>query len=74
MTEPDEPTKGTGELLGMPYDVRRPTAARVKSRIWNSDDPRMFPPKAFGWGYTINFYWLVHLGRYLRKDRNEPRP
>lgn len=74
MTEPEgDPEKRTGELLGMPYDVRRPTVARAKSRMWNPDDPRMFPPKSFGWGWTINFYWLLHPGRYARQDRRPPR-
>ncbi len=73
MSEPaDEHEKGTGELLGVPYDVRKPTAARVKSRMWNPDDRRMFPPKVFGWGWTINAYWLVHPGKYLRQDRQKP--
>lgn len=47
--------KRTGTFLGIPYDWRRPTAARAKSRLWNRDDRRLFPPKAYGWGYTINF-------------------
>ena len=73
MTEPEEePAKGTGELLGIPYDVRRPTGARVRSRLWNPDDPRMFPPKAFGWGWTVNFYWLSHISRYARQKRRTP--
>ena len=50
----------TGTLLGIPYDWRRPTWRRLKSRIWNPDDRRFFTPRAFGWGYDINFYWLVH--------------
>ena len=25
----------------------------------------MFTPKAFGWGYTINFYWLALPIRYF---------
>lgn len=61
--EPEEPE---GTLAGFPYDWRRPTAHRIRSRMWNPDDPRLFPPKAFGWGYTINFYWLFHLVRYFR--------
>jgi uncharacterized membrane protein len=28
--------------------------------MWNSEEPRLFPPKSFGAGWTINFYWLVH--------------
>lgn len=46
----------TGKFLGVPYDWRRPTVARVKSRWWNPDDPRLFTPKSFGWGYDVNLY------------------
>lgn len=45
----------TGKFLGIPYDWRRPTAARLKSRWWNPDDPRILTPKSYGWGYDINF-------------------
>ncbi|MGA2432914.1 MAG: DUF5808 domain-containing protein [Acidimicrobiales bacterium] len=57
------------EVLGVPYDWRRPTVARAKSRMWNAEDPRMFPPKSFGAGWTINFYWLVHLPTYFSKNQ-----
>ncbi|APE37746.1 hypothetical protein BOX37_31690 [Nocardia mangyaensis] len=52
-----------GTLAGMPYDWRRPTWARVKARAWNPDDPRLFTPKAFGWGYDLNLYRLFHRRR-----------
>ena len=54
-------TKKTGTFLGVPYDWRRPTVARVKSRWWNPKDRRLFTPKSFGWGYDIN------LARLLRR-------
>jgi hypothetical protein len=47
--------KKTGTFLGMPYDWRRPTKARIKRRLWNPNESRVFVPKAFGWGYDINF-------------------
>jgi hypothetical protein len=53
-----KPTK-TGTFLRVPYDWRRPTAARVKSRWWNPNDPRVFTPKSFGWGYDVNMARLV---------------
>jgi hypothetical protein len=40
-----------GRHLGMPYDLRRPTATRFRARAWNPD-PRLLTPKAFGWGFT----------------------
>ena len=43
----------TGKFLGIPYDLRRPTLARLKSRWWNPEEPRLFPPKSLGW--AINF-------------------
>ena len=45
----------TGTYLGMPYDWRRPTVARVKSRWWNPKDRRIVTPKSWGWGFDFNF-------------------
>jgi hypothetical protein len=56
-------------LLGLPYDVRRPSAQRLRARAWNPDDLRMFPPKSYGWGLGVNFYWLVHPLRWVRARR-----
>jgi hypothetical protein len=58
--------RGDKRVLGMPYDFRKPTVARAKSRMWNSEDRRIFPPKSFGAGWTINAYWLVHPVKRLR--------
>ncbi|MQY29903.1 DUF5808 domain-containing protein [Nocardia aurantia] len=53
-----------GTVLGIPYDWRVPTAARLRARWWNPDDKRLFTPRAFGWGYDLNFHRLL---RPLRK-------
>jgi hypothetical protein len=45
----------TGKFLGIPYDWRRPTGERVRSRLWNPSEPRLLVPKVYGWGWTINF-------------------
>jgi Family of unknown function (DUF5808) len=55
--------KKTGTFLGVPYDWRKPTVARLKSRVWNPDDPRIFTPRFYGWGWDVNF------GRLLRRRR-----
>jgi hypothetical protein len=49
----------TGSLLGIPYDWRRPTVPRAKSRWWNPDDPRVLTPKTFGWGWDLNLARLL---------------
>jgi uncharacterized membrane protein len=43
----------------MPYDWRRPTAARAKERLWNPNEPRLFTPRFWGWGYELNFARLL---------------
>ena len=56
--EKDEP--GTGTFLGIPYDWRREGfRARLKQRWWNPDDPRLFTPKTFGWGFDVNLARLL---------------
>jgi hypothetical protein len=52
----------SGSFLGLPYDWRRPTRSRFRQRLWNRRDRRVFTPKTFGWGWSINFY---ELGRRL---------
>ena len=51
----------------MPYDLREPTGERVQARMWNPDDRRLFTPKAYGWGYDLNFYWLAHPIQYFNR-------
>lgn len=63
------PPEPQGRFAGMPYDLRPPTLSRVRSRLWNKDDARLFTPKAFGWGYDLNVYWLAHPGGYLKAHR-----
>ena len=49
-----------GYFLGVPYDLRRPTARRILARVWCPGGP-LFPPHAFGWGYSLN---LAHPGAW----------
>ncbi|MGH2977192.1 MAG: DUF5808 domain-containing protein [Gaiellaceae bacterium] len=58
--------KRTGKFLGAPYDWRRPTVARFKSRWWNREDHRLFTPRWYGWGYDVN---LLEVARRLRLRR-----
>jgi len=58
----------TGRLLGIPYDWRVPTAARMKARWWNPEDRRVLTTKVFGWGWTINLYQLLRWLGLLRRS------
>ncbi|MGC4943520.1 DUF5808 domain-containing protein [Kribbella sp. DT2] len=52
----------TGKFLGVPYDWRRPTWERAKARMWNPDEPRIFTPRSYGWGWDLNFARLFGRG------------
>ena len=54
--------KHTGKFLGVPYDWRRPTWDRYRSRWWNTKDRRIVMPRAFGWGWDFN---LAEIARRL---------
>lgn len=58
-----------GTFLGIPYDWTTPTVARVRRELWNPEDPHVLVPKAFGWGYGINFAAVV---RRVRRDSGRP--
>lgn len=60
--------KDHGRIAGIPYDFRRPTPVRVKERIWNPRDPRIFTPRVFGVGWAVNLPSLrkkSHAAYYL---------
>ena len=58
-----------GHFWGLPYDWRRPTLARWRSRWWNRSDLRLLTPKTFGWGWDINMYWVFHARQFVRARR-----
>ncbi len=47
-----------GNVLGVPYDFRPPTYRRLKERMWNPDDERIFTPHVAGIGWSVNLYQL----------------
>lgn len=48
-----------GIWAGIPYDWRWPTPAVIRERFWNPADARIFTPKVFGWGWSINIPALL---------------
>ena len=48
-----------GTFLGVPFEFKIPTTARIRERWWNPDDPRLFTPSVLGVGWSLNLYRLV---------------
>lgn len=59
-----------GEVFGVPYDFRRPTLERIKQAWWNPDDARLFTPREFGVGWSLNLFRLLEIvsGSRLRDE------
>ncbi|MDO5535285.1 MAG: DUF1648 domain-containing protein [Propionibacteriaceae bacterium] len=43
-----------GRWFGIPFDVRPPTADRLREALWDPADPRLLRPRAFGAGWDLN--------------------
>jgi len=48
-----------GKAAGIPYDWRKPTAAKFKHAYWDTSTRKVFVPKVFGWGLEVNFGGLA---------------
>jgi len=60
MEKPGEERRWHGVVAGfIPYDFRMPTIDRFKESWWNPYDMRVLTPRAFGIGWSINFYSLL---------------
>ena len=49
-----------GSLVGIPYDFRPPTIEKLRATYWNKDTSEVLVPQAFGVGWTVNLYPIVH--------------
>ncbi len=53
-----------GSLGFVPYDLRMPTFARIKERMWDPDNVHVISPRVFGVGWTVNIGRVVDLVRH----------
>ena len=60
LRRPPEERTWHGTVFGIPYDFRFPTLDRLRDSFWNKNTSQLLLPQAFGIGWTINFYPLVH--------------
>ncbi len=61
---PAEERQWHGSLGFVPYDLRMPTFARIKERMWDPDNMHVINPRVFGVGWTVNIGRVVELVRH----------
>ncbi|HEY4453688.1 MAG TPA: DUF5808 domain-containing protein [Pseudonocardiaceae bacterium] len=55
LRKPPEEREWHGKIANfVPYDLRPPTLAKVRDRVWDPENPNLIVPHAFGIGWTIN--------------------
>jgi len=45
-----------GRYLKVPFEFRFPTPQRIRKRLWNPEDKRIFTPSVFGVGWSVNVH------------------
>ncbi len=59
LRKPQDERTWTGRILGIPYDFRPPTPAKVLREFWDPDNDALLTPHAFGVGYGVNLARVV---------------
>ncbi len=57
--------KSHGRFLGVPFDWRVPSLNKVRQKLWNPTDDRLFTPTTFGIGWVPNAHQLLQRLGYL---------
>jgi hypothetical protein len=60
LQRPPEERTWYGRIAGIPYDFRFPTVERIRGTFWNKDTSQVFLPQAFGIGWSVNLYPIIH--------------
>ena len=71
MRLPPDARRWHGTVAGfVPYELRRPTLARVRDRVWNPASKHLLVPQVFGVGWTLNIGRVfVVIKEMLTRDR-----
>ena len=51
--------QSNGSLLKIPFEFRVPALPRARERWWNREDHRVFTPRLFGVGWSLNLYQVL---------------
>lgn len=55
-------------VFGVPVETRGPVSAEVRSRVWDPASPRLFVPRLFGIGWSVNLGAVAVRAGLIRPD------
>lgn len=66
----DESSDGAASwrVFGIPVETRGPVSAEVRSRVWDPANPRLFMPRLFGVGWSVNLGAVAVRAGLIRPD------
>ena len=66
---PERERDWNGRIAGVvPYDLRPPSVERIRSRVWDPENPKVVMPQVFGVGWTLNLGRVTRLVRQRLAD------
>ena len=71
LSRPEEQRTWRGTVFGIPYDFRAPSFQRLRDAMWNPDDERLFTPRPFGVGWSVNFARLLQMLREMSEQDSD---
>ena len=48
-----------GRYINIPFGFRFPTPGKIRKRLWNPEDKRIFTPSVFGVGRSVNAHQVA---------------
>jgi hypothetical protein len=63
LNKPPEQRDWHGEIAGVPYDFRPPTAEKLRRSVWDPDNPNLVVPMSFGVGWSVNLARVAALSQ-----------
>jgi uncharacterized protein DUF5808 len=63
LNKPPEQRAWHGEVAGVPYDFRPPTAEKLRRSVWDPDSSKLVVPMTFGVGWSVNLARVAALAQ-----------
>jgi Family of unknown function (DUF5808) len=71
LNKPPDQRAWHGEVAGVPYDFRSPTADKLRRSVWDPDNPKLVVSMTFGVGWSVN---LARVAAWVQEPAQQQSP